>query len=334
MELRHLQALLGIAECGSFSAAAVAMGTVQSNVSSHVAKLERELGVALVDRSSGKLTEEGELVAARARRMLVELDAMMADVVALRQEVAGTVRVGTIGTTGRWLVPQLASYLRDRHPHIRLNVSDGTSASLEPQLLSGVLDLAVVTLPVPNDELSATPLFEEDLMLVVPAGHPLAGEAEHSVVAPAAPVEGPLAELSPRRGVGSRRVVAPLPLSTLSELELILPTPGTPLRDEIDAAFQAPALPQHALMEIDGIRLIASLVFDGHGPAILPATAVPAYLRDRVRLLPVDGLPRRRVGVALRRRAMPSAPARVVIELLQEITFDPDGLPEGLHPSP
>ena len=105
--IKHLQALIGIADTGSFSAAADAIGTVQSNVSAHVARLERELDVQLVDRASGRLTEEGEVVVARARRMMVELEAMVTDVRRLRQEVVGTVRVGMIGTTGRWLVPQL-----------------------------------------------------------------------------------------------------------------------------------------------------------------------------------------------------------------------------------
>src|SRR5207302_4821535 len=73
MDLKHLQALVGIADTGSFSAAAASIGTVQSNVSAHVARLERELEVELVDRASGRLTEEGEVVVARARQMLAEL---------------------------------------------------------------------------------------------------------------------------------------------------------------------------------------------------------------------------------------------------------------------
>ncbi len=78
MELKHLQALLGIADTGSFSAAAATIGTVQSNVSAHVARLERELDVQLVDRASGRLTEEGEVVVARARQVMNELEAMVA----------------------------------------------------------------------------------------------------------------------------------------------------------------------------------------------------------------------------------------------------------------
>ena len=311
MDLKHLQALVGIADTGSFSAAAESIGTVQSNISAHVARLERELDVALVDRSSGRLTEEGEVVVARARRMMAELDAMVSDVVAMRHEVSGTVRVGMIGTTGRWLVPQLFARLRERHPQVHMTVADGTSTTLEPQLISGQLDLAVVTMPVPGDELSASPLFEEDLVLVVPSDHPLA--LVH------APVEG---EGRP-----------PLPLSALADLELLLPVPGTALRDEIDAAVQPSGIVLHPSMELDGLRMIASLTFDGYGPAILPATAVPGHLRGRFQLLPLEGFPRRQVGVALRSRGLPSAPTRALIDLLYVVVQDPSPMPEGLHPA-
>ena len=94
MELRHLQVLVAVAEQGSFSAAADHLGTVQSNVSAHMARLERELAATLVDRGAGRLTEEGELALARAYRVLSELEALSTDVGALRAEVTGTVRGG------------------------------------------------------------------------------------------------------------------------------------------------------------------------------------------------------------------------------------------------
>ena len=73
MEVRHLASLIAIADHGSFSAAARALGTVQSNVSAHIARLEKELGASLVDRASGKLTEEGTIVVERGRRIIHEL---------------------------------------------------------------------------------------------------------------------------------------------------------------------------------------------------------------------------------------------------------------------
>jgi DNA-binding transcriptional LysR family regulator len=303
MDLKHLQALVGIADTGSFSAAADALGTVQSNVSAHVARLERELEVGLVDRPSGRLTEEGEVVVARARRMMAELDAMVADVVAMRHEVRGNVRLGMIGTAGRWLVPRLFAQLRERHPEVRLTVTDGTNTTLEPQLVSGKLELAAVTMPIHNDELSATPLFEEDLALVAAADHPLV------------------------------RAPGPLALDALVGVPLILPAPGTALREEIDDAAGACGVTLRPAMELDGLRMIASLTFDGHGPSILPATAVPMHLRQDFALVRIDGLPRRRVGVAQRTRGHPSAPARVLIDILVAAVQDGAGVPEGLYPA-
>jgi DNA-binding transcriptional LysR family regulator len=302
VELKHLQALMGIADTGSFSAAAASIGTVQSNVSAHVARLERELDVQLVDRSSGRLTEEGEVVIERARRVMNELEAMVADVTALREEVVGTVRLGVIGTTGRWLVPQLFDLLRARHPHIHLNVAEGSSVPLEQQLASGQLDLAVVTFPLSGDDVLAARLFDEDLVLVLPSGHPWGHETS-------------------------------IPLERLSELELLLPAPGTALRAEIDSATVPAGVPLRPSMELDGVRLVASLAFDGYGPAILPATAVPGHLRGRFSVIPVEGLPRRHVGVAQRRRSLPSAPARAVIDVLGVVVRDALSMPGGIHPT-
>ncbi len=304
VDLRHLQAILGIADSGSFSAAAAALGTVQSNVSAHVARLERELEVTLVDRSTGRLTEEGRVVVVRARRMMAELDALIADVVAMRQEVRGNVRLGVIGTTGQWLVPHLFAALRARHPQIRLTVTDGTNTTLEAQLVSGQLDVAVVTLPVHSDELSTSALFQEDLVLVLRADHPL------------------------------HDAPTPVPLGDLAGLDLLLPAPGTPLRDELDAAARAAGVTLHPSMELDGLRMIASLTFDGHGPSILPATGVPPHVSDQFGLLRIQGLPPRRVGVALRGPGAPAAPTRVVIDLLHQTVHDREVAPPGLHPAP
>jgi LysR family hydrogen peroxide-inducible transcriptional activator len=275
---------------------------VQSNVSAHIARLERELDTQLVDRASGRLTDEGEVVVGRARRVMNELEAMVADVTALRQEVVGTVRLGMIGTTGRWLIPQLFDLLRLRHPHIHLNVAEGSSAQLELQLGTGQLDLAVVTVPLSGDEVVVAQLFDEDLVLVVARDHPLGKETS-------------------------------LPPSRLADMELLLPAPGTALRAEIDSAVVPARVTLRPSMELDGVRMIAALVFDGYGPAILPATVVPGHLRERFAVIPIEGFPRRRVGVAQRRRGLPSAPVRAVIDVLGMVVRDDLAMPEGIHPS-
>jgi DNA-binding transcriptional LysR family regulator len=300
MDLRQLNALVAVADHGGFSAAADALHTVQSNVSSHVARLERELGVTLVDRHAGRLTDEGMLVVARARRINGELDGVVSDLAALRDEIVGVVRLGMIGTTARWLVPRLLASIRERHPGVRLVVVEATSTSLEPRVLAGELDLAVVNLPVPGRDLASEPLFDEDLVLVVPTGHPLVGRA----------------------GVA---------LTDLAALELLLPPPGTAFRGELDDAAAAAGIALTPLAEVDGLRLIASMAMEGQGPAIVPATGLsgPSDTR-RWRAVTVSGLPRRRVGVAQRRRGLPAPPARAVHAVLRDIAGGAD-LP-GLHP--
>ncbi len=303
MDLRQLGALVAIADHGSFSAAADALSTVQSNISAHVKKLERELNTVLVDRTTGELTETGRLVVARARRARGELDALMSDILALNHDVAGTVRIGIIGTTARWLVPQLLDVLPTRFPLLTLVFVESTTTALDSQLGSGQVDLAVLNLPHAVGDLALTPLFEEELVLVADVSHPLAGFEEISI-------------------------------ADLVGVPLLLPSRDTAFRTELDQAAQPLGIELTARAEVDGTRLIASLVFEGYGPAILPATAVPRFLRQYWASIRVREVPPRLVGVAQRARSLPSAPARAVLEMLTTIVFESGNTPPGLTPVP
>jgi LysR family hydrogen peroxide-inducible transcriptional activator len=301
MDLRQLAALVGVAETGSFSAAARAMHTVQSNVSTHIARLERELGVSLVDRTTGALTPEGQVVVNRARHIQVELDALVADVAAVRDEVAGSVRLGCIGTVGRWLVPLVLERVTREHPKIQVVVVDATTTSLIPRLLSDNLDIAVVNLPVADPELVSEELFEEDRLVIAPTCHPLAGRGR-------------------------------VRFTDLEEHELLLEPTGTSFRDELDAEAAAAGITLRARAEVDGLRLIATLAFQGFGAAIVPATAAPRWLEGAWERVAVDGLDRRSVGLTRRRRGMLSAPARALRECIRETVRLEAGSLEGVHP--
>lgn len=302
MDLRQLNALLAVADNGSFSAAARALHTVQSNVSTHVARLERELGAQLVDRAGGTLTPEGDVVAARARRIAGELDAMAADVASLHDQVAGSVRLGVIGTTARWLVPPLFEAVAVDHPKIRLVVVDATTTSLLPQLERDQLDLAVVNLPVPDPEIAADLLFEEDHVLVAPSGHPLADRAA-------------------------------LTLTDLDGVPLLLEPEGTNFRDHLDAEAAAAGARLEPQAEVDGMRLVATLAFRGFGAAILPASAAPAWIGGDWIAIPVEGLDRRQVGLARRKRGMLSAPARATRDVLREVVRRCAPEESGIYPA-
>lgn len=300
MDLRQLNALLAVADTGSFSAAARTLHTVQSNVSTHVARLEKELGSVLIDRATGRLTEEGELVAARARRVRAELDALVADVASLHDEVAGTARIGVIGTTARWLVPRLVDAMRARHPKVRVVVVDATTTSLALQLTSGLLDLAVVNLPLSDPEIRTDHLFDEDRLLVVPAGHPLYERDR-------------------------------LTLADLDGEPLLLEPKGTGFRDHLDEQCRQAGIELEPQAEVDGMRLLASLAFQGFGAALLPASAAPSWVGGEWKRVPIDGLEGRSVGLATRRKGMLSAPARALRDVVLQVVRTEGPKQPGIH---
>ena len=300
MDLRQLNALIAVSEHRSFSAAARALHTVQSNVSTHVARLERELDAILVDRRTGELTDEGKAVVMRALRVTAELGAIPADVSALRDDIRGTVRFGIIGTTGRWLVPELLTALRDRYPGVHLVVVDATTTGLLPRLQSGQLTMAVLNLPLQESELASVPLFDEERILIVPDGHPLAASDRVS-------------------------------LDELSRHEIVLPPDGTQFRSEVDEAAAAAGVTLQARAELDGMRLLASLAFQGFAPALVPATAAATEVGDGWRTVQIDGMSTRSVGLAHRRWTTLSAPARAVKRVVAEVVADQGSLQPGLH---
>ena len=297
MDLRQLAALTAVAEAGSFSAAARRLHTVQSNVSTHVARLERELGATLVDRSTGALTEEGEVAVGRARRISHELEALRADIDSMLHQVSGPVRLGCIGTVSRWLVPRLLELMAERHPLVDVVVVDATTTSLVPQVVAYSLDLAVVNVPVAPGELAAEPLFDEERIILAPHDHPLATRDR-------------------------------VTLEDLSEHPLLLEPRGTAFRDVLDDEMARHGLTVRPQAEIDGIRLLTFLAYEGFGAAVVPATAArgdEAVCR-RVR---VDGLTPRSVGLATLRRGRLSAPARAVRTAIRDLVAATDQ--EGVH---
>jgi DNA-binding transcriptional LysR family regulator len=300
MDLRQLAALTAVAEAGSFSAAARRLHTVQSNVSTHVARLERELGAVLVDRATGSLTHEGEVVVERARRVQHEIASLQADVASMLHEVSGAVRLGCIGTVSRWLVPRLLDAMEEQHPKVHVVVVDATTTSLVPQVVAGTLDLAVINLPLRSDVLETEPLFDEERIVLAPRDHPLAARARVS-------------------------------LAELAEHPLLLEPRGTAFRDELDDEAARIGVEMQVRAEIDGVRLLTSLAFEGFGAAMVPATAAPPWIEMACRRVAVDGLTPRSVGLTVPRRARLSAPALAVRSAIRELVAASEQ--HGVHPT-
>lgn len=293
MELRHLDTLLAIAEEGSFTAAADALATVQSNVSQQVRQLEAELGAELLTRTRhGAIpTECGDRVLDRARRVRRELEAMRADLSMLQGLEAGDASFGIVGTASRWVVPRLVAVLRGRAPGIRLRVNEGASERLVTEVLSGELAQAVVTEPVHERRLVIETLLDEALVGVVPAEVPLP--------------DGPVF------------------LDALVALGLgfVLPPAGNPLRTEVDHAAGARNLHLPVVVEVEGIRLVSDLVAAGAGCSVLPETAVPTELHG-VRTVALMGVPPRRLGLISARDSALSLADRAVRECVRGLVAE------------
>lgn len=300
MDRKQLKALLAVAEYNSFSAAARALGTVQSNISAHVARLERDLGVTLIDRTSNEPTDEGQVVLQRARRIEAEFEALDSDVSELKDVISGSVHLGVIGTTARWLVPPLLTDLMENHPDISVVVLDATTSSMVLNLLNGAVDMAVINLPLDEPELGVEPLFSEDRVLIVPAGHPLFDRSS-------------------------------VTLTELADHELLLEASGTAFRDVLDRAAADRGVQLKAKAEFDGMRLLASMVFEGFGAGIVPATAASVDVGGEWRSIPIEEVPARSVGLARRRRGIPSAAQRVVATSVKRVVGTHANGVSGMH---
>ena len=300
MDLRQLNHLIAVAEHQSFSAAARALHTVQSNVSTHVAKLEKELGAALIDRHTMEPTAEGRAVLERARRIRTELQAINDDIVSMRHEVAGEVRIGCIGTTGRWMASPLLGRLAERHPSLLPVLVEATTTSLTPRVLDGDLDMAIVNTPVVEAGLESEPLFDEERIIVAPTDHPLADRGTINV-------------------------------ADLAEHPVMLTPRGTTFRDAIDQELAAVGIRLTAAAEVDGLRLLASLAYQGYAPALLPASAVSGYPDGDWSLVHVEGLARRSVGLVRNRRTTPSMPIRAAREVLLDVIREIAPRQPGIH---
>lgn len=187
MELRHLRYFLAVAEEKHFGRAAEALHMAQPPLSSQIKQLETELGTPLFERTTRRveLTEAGELFVARARQLLIDLDAAAFDVGEIGRGAAGVVRVGFSGTATYQLMPEIVRLAKTELPNVRLQISgEMLTPQMESALLENRLDVAVLRPPVRSDELDYESLEQTPLAVALPTSHPLATAApNHQAIA-------------------------------------------------------------------------------------------------------------------------------------------------------
>lgn len=179
MELRQLRYLIALAEELNFTRAAAAEHIAQPALSQQIRRLEDEVGVALVERTTRhvSLTEAGQLLVVRARRILSELDAAHAELQALRGMETGHVTIAAIHTMGPVDLSLALAEFHAKYPKVGLSVREHTSEECAELLRLDEVDLAFlsVTERVESHELGLHQLISEELMVLMPIDHPLAG---------------------------------------------------------------------------------------------------------------------------------------------------------------
>jgi DNA-binding transcriptional LysR family regulator len=181
VELRQLRYLDAVARRRSFTQAALDLHIAQSALSQQVGRLERELGVELLRRTTRRVevTEAGELVLARARRALAEADGVRVDLDALQGLSRGTLRIGGTPPVGPVHPAALIADFARAHPAVAITVREDVAFRLLRMLRDGDLDLVMALVdPDSLDEFDGVRLRDEELVVIAPLDHPLA-RAKH-----------------------------------------------------------------------------------------------------------------------------------------------------------
>ncbi|MEV0029499.1 LysR family transcriptional regulator [Nocardia sp. NPDC050793] len=264
MELQQLRYVVAVAETNSFTRAAERCLVVQSALSHQIARLERELGARLFERTSRRvrLTPAGAAFLPAARQCLDAAERAAAEVAAAVGEVRGRLAVGLIPTVAAVDVPGALREFRRRHPHVRICLRVGASEDLVEQVAQGAIDVAFLGLPTTSRPrgVATRELARDRLVAVVAPDHPLAGEST----------------------VDLRRLS--------SEVFVDLPA-GTAGRAQSDQAFAAAGLDRDVAFEVTTADYITRLVGEDLCVAMLPAAYAPQL--TGVVTLAIDDAPAR-----------------------------------------
>ena len=174
MNLQDLRYLVALAEHRHFGRAAEACYVSQPTLSTQLRKLEKELGVELVERNPRRvmLTEIGTQIAERARAVLREADGIGEFARQARDPATGSLRIGLFPTLGPYLLPHVVPSLHRAFPDLELLLVEEKTESVLQRLRDGSLDVGVLAMPVHDESLHEEPLFEEDFVFAVPSDHP------------------------------------------------------------------------------------------------------------------------------------------------------------------
>lgn len=242
MEIRQLRYMVALAEERSFTRAAEREHIAQPALSQQIRRLEQEIGLALVERTTRRvtITEAGELLVARARRILAELASAHDELQSLSGIQTGHVIVGAMHTMGPVDISAALASFHERHPLVELTVREHQSDELADLLRADRLDLAFlsVTERIESHGLALHQLVSEELVATIPGNHPLAGRKR-------------------------------LRMAELAHEQFISYRDGSRLRELLDEGARQAGFEPNIKFESNESRRIRSLVARGLGVAII-----------------------------------------------------------------
>ncbi len=242
-----LRAFVAIAEKQHFGSAATSLGVSQSTLSQALSALENGLGVQLVERSTRRvfLTMEGRALLPQAQAVVDAATAFTAAASGSVDPLQGTIRLGLIPTVAPYVLPILLARLDERLPGLTLRVIEDQTERLLTGLREGSVDAALIALPAEAGGMTEIPIYDEDFVLVLPSGHPLAGR---------------------------KRV----PPAALADLPLLLLDEGHCLRDQaLDVCRKAGVHAELANTRAASLATAVQCVAGGLGVTLIPQSAVP-----------------------------------------------------------
>ncbi|GGK83584.1 LysR family transcriptional regulator [Planomonospora parontospora subsp. parontospora] len=239
--------VVAVAETGNFTRAAERCLVVQSALSHQIARLERELGARLFERTSRRvrLTSAGEAFLPAARQALEAAERARAEVAAAAGEIRGRLAVGAIPTVTAVDLPTELRRFHLRHRQVRISLRSGASEELTERVRQGTLDVAFLGLPVgaPPKGVRGRELARGHLVAVVAPGHPLADREQ-------------------------------VELRHLSDEPFVDFPAGTAGRIQSDEAFAAAGVRREVAFEVSSPDFMARLIRQGLGIGMLPADFV------------------------------------------------------------
>jgi DNA-binding transcriptional LysR family regulator len=291
MEIRQLQYALQIAQEKSFSRAAEKLLIAQPSLSQQLAKLEKELGVRLFQRTTSSVepTYAGQVFVERAQSILDQLDQLQQEMEDLSSMHRGKIVVGSLPITGSHIWPQVLPAFNKAYPNIEISLVEDTTARLEELTALGKTDISLLTYPISNSALSAEPILREAITLAVPANHPFAKRSSVSI-----------RELQDEAFITLKR--------------------GQGFRDmTFDLCKDAGFVP-HIAFESSNIETVQSLVAAEMGIAFVPEMTARAKWSHYVPVyVPIEENPSRTVVIGYRKDRYLSKAAAAFIETIKKV---------------